>query len=55
MYRIAKERSVPGVKVDSPWSWQLFATQSTSEKAWLAPFRRAALEAYKQVNEAVAA
>ncbi|TFK92348.1 hypothetical protein K466DRAFT_480785 [Polyporus arcularius HHB13444] len=55
MYRIAKARSIPGVKVRSPWSWQLFATQSTKPDAWLAPFRRAALEVYKQVNEAVAA
>lgn len=55
MYRIAKARSIPGVKVKSPWSWQLFATQSTKPDAWLAPFRQAALEVYKQVNEAVAA
>ncbi|KAI0697506.1 hypothetical protein C8T65DRAFT_743169 [Cerioporus squamosus] len=55
MYRIAKTRSIPGVKVKSPWSWQLFATQSTKPDAWMAPFRRAALEVYKQVNEAIAA
>ena len=46
---------MPGVNVKSPWSLQLFRTQSTSSNAWLAPFRRAALEAYKEVNEAVAA
>ncbi|KAI0370544.1 hypothetical protein BV20DRAFT_1121241 [Pilatotrama ljubarskyi] len=55
LYRMAKTKSIPGVKVKSPWSWQLFATQSTKPTAWLAPLRKAALEAYKQVNEAVAA
>ncbi|KAI0828659.1 hypothetical protein BC628DRAFT_1316411 [Trametes gibbosa] len=55
LYRMAKFRSIPGVKVNSPWSWQLFSAQSTKSTAWLAPFRQAALEVYKQVNEAVAA
>lgn len=55
MYQIAKDRSIPGVKVKSPWSWQIFAAQSTSSNSWLALFRQAALEAYKQANEAVAA
>ncbi|RPD61419.1 hypothetical protein L226DRAFT_462292 [Lentinus tigrinus ALCF2SS1-7] len=55
MYQIAKEGSIPGVKVKSAWSLQLFATQSTKPDAWMAPFRQAALEVYKQVNEAVAA
>ncbi|KAJ8453564.1 hypothetical protein ONZ51_g13526 [Trametes cubensis] len=52
---MAKYRSIPGVKPKSPWSWQLFSTQSTKPTAWLAPFRQGALEAYKQVNEAIAA
>ncbi|KAI0642779.1 hypothetical protein C8Q79DRAFT_984116 [Trametes meyenii] len=55
LYRMAKARSIPGVKVKSPWSWQLFSTQSTKPTAWLGPFRQAALDAYKQINEAVAA
>ncbi|KAI0676359.1 hypothetical protein C8Q78DRAFT_996945 [Trametes maxima] len=55
LYRMAKSRSIPGVKVKSPWSWQLFSTQSTKPTAWLGPFRQAALEVYKQINEAVAA
>ncbi|KAI0355970.1 hypothetical protein OH77DRAFT_1453637 [Trametes cingulata] len=55
LYQIAKAKSIPGVKVKSPWSWQLFATQSIKPTAWLAPFRKAALDAYKQVNSAVAA
>ncbi|KAH9899205.1 hypothetical protein C8Q73DRAFT_638524 [Cubamyces lactineus] len=55
LYRMAKHRSIPGVKPKSPWSWQLFSTQSTKSTAWLSPFRQAALEAYKQVNEAIAA
>ncbi|KAI0631235.1 hypothetical protein C8Q77DRAFT_1062544 [Trametes polyzona] len=55
LYRMAKEKSILGVKVKSPWSWQLFSTQSTKPDSWLAPFRQAALEVYKQVNEAVAA
>ncbi|KAI8972899.1 hypothetical protein BD414DRAFT_499796 [Trametes punicea] len=55
LYRMAKARSIPGVKVRSPWSWQLFSTQSTKPGTWLAPFRQGALEAYKRVNEAVAA
>ncbi|KAI0327536.1 hypothetical protein GY45DRAFT_1426025 [Cubamyces sp. BRFM 1775] len=55
LYRMAKVRSIPGVKPKSPWSWQLFSTQSTKPTAWLSPFRQAALEVYKQVNEAIAA
>ncbi|KAL1949016.1 hypothetical protein VTO73DRAFT_10822 [Trametes versicolor] len=55
LYRMAKVKSIPGVNVKSPWSWQLFSTQSTKPTAWLAPFRKAAFEVYKKVNEAVAA
>ncbi|KAH9852258.1 hypothetical protein C2E23DRAFT_731229 [Lenzites betulinus] len=55
LYRMAKARSIPGVKPKSPWSWQLLSVQSTKPTAWLAPFRQAALEVYKRVNEAVAA
>ncbi|KAI1794486.1 hypothetical protein LXA43DRAFT_883876 [Ganoderma leucocontextum] len=55
LYRMAKAHSIPGVKVKSPLSMQLFSTSSTKPTAWLTPFRQAALEVYKQVNEAVAA
>lgn len=55
LYRMAKVKSIPGVNVKSPWSWQLFSAQSTKPTAWLAPFRKAAFEVYKKVNEAVAA
>ncbi|KAL7277237.1 hypothetical protein ACG7TL_009089 [Trametes sanguinea] len=55
LYRMAKVRSIPGVRVKSPWSWKMFSAQSTKPDAWLAPFRQAALQAYKRVNEAVAA
>ncbi|PIL23308.1 hypothetical protein GSI_14619 [Ganoderma sinense ZZ0214-1] len=55
LYRMANANSIPGVKVKSAWSTQLFATSSTKPTAWLTPFRQAALEVYKQANEAVAA
>ena len=55
LYRLAKERSIPGRSVRVPWSLQLFRTQSTNSSAWMAPFRNAALESYKEVLEAVAA
>jgi len=54
MWRMAKDNAFPGVKVGTKWSPQLFRTQSTSSSAWLAPFRKIALETYKQLNEAVA-
>ena len=55
LHRMAKANSIPGVKVKSAWSTQLLSTSSTKPTAWLTPFRQAALEVYKQVNEAVAA
>ena len=55
LYLMAKANSIPGVKVKSAWSKQLFSASSTKPDTWLAPFRQAALEVYKQVNEAVAA
>ena len=55
LYLMAKANSIPGVKVKSAWSKQLFSASSTKPDTWLAPFCQAALEVYKQVNEAVAA
>ncbi|KAI0763441.1 hypothetical protein BD413DRAFT_582389 [Trametes elegans] len=55
MYQIASTKSIPGVEVKSPWSFKIFSAQSTKPNAWLAPFRQGALEAYKRVNEAIAA
>ncbi|EJF59726.1 hypothetical protein DICSQDRAFT_108332 [Dichomitus squalens LYAD-421 SS1] len=54
LYLMAQTNSIPGVKVKSAWSRQLFSTSSTKPDTWLAPFRQAVLEVYKQVNEAVA-
>ncbi|KAH9941717.1 uncharacterized protein BXZ73DRAFT_41786 [Epithele typhae] len=55
MYYMAKAQSVPGIKVKSPFSPQLFFSHSTRSTSWLAPFRKGALESYLQLNEAIAA
>lgn len=51
MFRIAKDNAFPDVKVESPWSLQLFRTRTSP---WLAGLRREALETYVRMNKAVA-
>ncbi|KAI0701374.1 hypothetical protein BC835DRAFT_1264905 [Cytidiella melzeri] len=52
MYQMAKQQAFPDIKVKSPWSLQIFRVRTTP---WLAGLRRAALEVYSSVNQAVAA
>jgi len=54
MREMAKEYGFPGIKIRSPWSWKAFGVESTDDSAWIAPIRKATLESYLQLNQAVA-
>ncbi|GJJ06544.1 hypothetical protein Clacol_000736 [Clathrus columnatus] len=54
MHRIAKEHSFPWDTTFSPFSYQIFRTKSTRSKTWLEPLRDIGLDAYKQLNTAIA-
>jgi len=51
MFRMAKDNAIPGTKVKSRWSLEIFKTQSTP---WLACLRQEVLEVYTSTNAAVA-
>ena len=51
---MADDRGFPEIAKTSPWSWQIFRAKSTSDSAWVAPIRRAALDTYTKLNQAVA-
>jgi len=54
MYRMATEFAFPHTVTKRRLSPQLFQTQSTDEKAWIAPIRAEVFSVYKRVNEAIA-
>lgn len=54
MRMMADDRGFPDIAKTSPWSLQIFRTKSTSDSAWVAPIRKAALDTYTKLNQAVA-
>ncbi|EPS95122.1 hypothetical protein FOMPIDRAFT_116918 [Fomitopsis schrenkii] len=54
MRMMADDKGFPGIAKTSPWSLQIFKAKSTSDSAWVAPIRRAALDTYTKLNTAVA-
>ncbi|EJC99302.1 uncharacterized protein FOMMEDRAFT_160907 [Fomitiporia mediterranea MF3/22] len=54
MHRLATDFAFPGIITKWRISPQLFRAKSTSEKAWVAPFREELFELYRRVNEAIA-
>ena len=54
MYRLAKERSLPGVDTPKALRLGIFTVNSTSDTAWVAPLRGIAASTYNQVYRALA-
>ena len=54
MYRLAKERSLPGVDTPKALRPGIFAVGSTSNTSWVAPLRQIAAATYIQVYGALA-
>ncbi|KAL5481061.1 hypothetical protein ACEPAI_10002 [Sanghuangporus weigelae] len=54
MYRLAYDFAFPGIITKWRLSPQLFRAKSTSDKAWVAPFRLELLDVYKRINQAIA-
>lgn len=54
MRMMADDRGFPDIAKTSPWSLQIFRAKSTSDSAWVAPIRRAAMDTYTRLNRAVA-
>lgn len=54
MFRLASDFAFPGIVSKWRFSPQLFRAQSTSEKAWVAPYRHELLDIYTHINQAIA-
>ncbi|KAL5522998.1 hypothetical protein ACEPAF_1265 [Sanghuangporus sanghuang] len=54
MYRLAYDFAFPGIITKWRLSPQLFRAKSTSDKAWVAPYRLELLDVYKRINQAIA-
>ncbi|THH12126.1 hypothetical protein EW145_g199 [Phellinidium pouzarii] len=53
MFRLASDFAFPGTMTKWRLHPQLFRTKSTSESAWIAPFRHELLDVYTQLNQAI--